>query len=167
VWRSTPSICAFNPYPSFNAATGGSAGTDAAKTNSHMDVMRSILGERAVLANRSIRRNNQPPPNGPVGGPQPYGAYMAIYQHMVQLGQPIMYQTADSGHLCENPNEGSGACWDDPKEIGGVLDWATSYGPDASTAGNATCVELVNEWASAYPSDRLQMYNARMQAHDY
>ena len=167
VWQSTPSICAFNPYHKLNATTGGSAGTDAGRTNAHMDVMRSILGERAVLANRSIRRNNQPSPNGPVGGPQPYAGYMSIYQHMADLGQPILYQTADQGHLCQNPADGSGDCWDDPKEVGGVLDWATSYGTDASIAGNGICVELVNSWASNYDPSSLQVFGDRMRNHTY
>lgn len=167
VWRTTPSICAFNPYPRLNAATGGSAGIDAAKTVAQMDLMRSILDSRAVLANYSVRRNGQAPPNGPVGGPAPYEGYMQMYQHMVDLGQPIMYQTARKPNLCQNPTDGTGACWDDPKGAGGVLDWATSYGPDAATTGNAVCLELIAEWATDYDPATLSAFGDRMKAHSY
>ncbi|MBI2237241.1 MAG: hypothetical protein HYU54_01770, partial [Actinobacteria bacterium] len=167
VWTRTPSICAFNPYHRFDPSTGGSAGFDGAKTNADMDSMRSILGARAVLANYSVRRNNQAPPDGPVGGPVPYGEYTSNYQHIVDLGQPIMYQTARKPRLCQNPGDPSGDCWDDPKDSGGVLDWCTSYGPDASTAGNAICVELIAEWATDYPSSGMKTFDDRMKARTY
>jgi hypothetical protein len=92
---------------------------------------------------------------------------MAIYQEMANLGQPIMYQTARKPRLCQGPSDGSGSCWNEPAAAGGVLDWATTYGPDASTAGNALCVELIEQWASDYPSSAMQTFDQRMKLASY
>lgn len=81
VWRTTNSDLSLNPYQDLERrggpATGG--GADEAFTDAMMAHCRSVLGNRCVLANNSLRS----PPK-----------YAAMYAKMKAFGPPLAFQTA-------------------------------------------------------------------------
>jgi hypothetical protein len=76
VWKGTRSDLSFNPY---QVLGGTSRQVDEVFTEQMMDLCRSTLGARCVLANNSLR---VPP------------LYPDMYNHMKALGPPIAFQTA-------------------------------------------------------------------------
>jgi hypothetical protein len=76
VWKSTRSDLSFNPY---QVLGGPTRQIDELFTEQMMDLCRSTLGPRCVLANNSLRV----PPQ-----------YPDMYNHMRALGPPIAFQTA-------------------------------------------------------------------------
>jgi hypothetical protein len=79
VWQHTHSDLALNPYQAINS--DGSTSGDEAFTDLMMSYCRQVLGSACVLENNSLRYPPQP-------------AYMAMYEQMQSLGQPIAFQTA-------------------------------------------------------------------------
>ena len=75
VWRHTRSDLSFNPYQ----LMGGQARTDETFTEQMMELCRSVLGSRCVLANNSLRVPLQFP---------------VMYDRIMALGPPITFQTA-------------------------------------------------------------------------
>ncbi len=81
VWKSTRSDLSFNPY---QVIGGPKRETDEAFTEQMMELCRSALGARCVLANNSLRV----PPQ-----------YSDMYNRMKELGPPIAFQTASLSRI--------------------------------------------------------------------
>lgn len=80
VWRTTRSGLAFNPYQ--RVEPGGALKGDVSVSEELMRYCRSVLAERCVLQNNSIR------------WPLQEGAYPALYDALARVGPPISFQTA-------------------------------------------------------------------------
>jgi hypothetical protein len=100
-----------------------------------MDTYRTALGTRAILQNNSIRSSWI---CSTCTMPTSYGV---MYDHMVQLGKPISFQTAGNKDVGDLPS---------------VLTWAASMKADA--------VELPGNFANYFASpSELQPYDTALQ----
>ena len=84
VWHHTHVDLAFNPYEVIGA--GGVTSTDELFTESMMAYCRRALASQCVLENNSLRS-------------PPLPSYVAMYQSMTSLGQPIAFQTATASRV--------------------------------------------------------------------
>ena len=135
VWQRTRTGLAFNPYPVIDGS--GAVSTDVAFTETMMEHCRQVLGERCVLQNFSIRT--------PITdlGPR----YAPMYEHMRELGAPLLFQTAVESR---------------------AGDWQTTIGWAVEQGANA--VELVRTYATGtatgppYALETLRELDDRLEA---
>ena len=130
-WQQTRQIMTFNPWQYVNA--DGTYGWSVDFTLQAMDHFRAVFGSRAILQNNSIRSSW-------TTGTMP-GGYEPMYEHMVSLGDPISFQTAQSSRV---------------GDLAAVLDWCIQQGAHA--------VELQGGFDTMITKEQAALFDLRLEA---
>lgn len=126
VWHQTRVGIAYNGYQLLSSSGGVS--TSLAQTRALMERHRQLFGERAVIQNNSIRSSYIANPG-------------ALYDHMLEMGPPLSFQTARPSAVGDLP---------------ATVQWAVDMGAHA--------VELPNSFTGLITQTELEDLNALLRA---
>jgi hypothetical protein len=101
----TRTILSVAPWQYVFVRTDGGLGVNnnMPETLAAMDYCRQVMGLQCILQNNSIRWYDSNGDGQPDFGPAPVSAYDQIFDHMVFLGAPFSFQTAESAKFNEHP----------------------------------------------------------------